>query len=353
MEDEKNPNTVRGSIFKLLSVAVFAVICIYVGRMFIAEEPKMASVEIAKQDDMVVFDIKMGVLDIEQGEDGFTEITTAGAPELVSNRPGIRVAMDTTSKAGELMQKLLPENLTFILSTNKGTAILKCKEIKEGSPPDRLKFAFHQDEGNFKGIVNSYKTQKVTSESSQTSNPSGVLMALSYAGFKKEDQNREVPYPLTDRVNYLLTPTGVTMTMGEASGGSTAEKTQTFPCRTSLQGVDKVMVVSIKGKDSEISGEDFATKTWTQGVDTFSKTPPNGNFEAHDQNGENHFFALKCANPIFETEANTLKFETEFLENHQGQKVIPPVFEGGSFVSAEKNGVVVVIDPGSRRRAVI
>jgi len=59
--------------------------------------------------------------------------------------------METTSKALEFMKKLLPENLTFILAINKGISILKCTYIKEGSAPNLLKFAFHQDDETFKG----------------------------------------------------------------------------------------------------------------------------------------------------------------------------------------------------------
>ncbi|MBS0186333.1 MAG: hypothetical protein JSS34_08475, partial [Proteobacteria bacterium] len=159
MEDERK-YTVRGSILKLLGIGIFAVVCLYVGRLFMQEEPSSAPIETKKQEDMVVFDIKMSVLNIQQGEDNYTEITTLGTPELVSNRPGIRVAMETTSKALEFMQKLLPENLTFILASNKGISILKCTDIKEGSAPDRLKFAFHQDDGNFQEIINAYKADE-------------------------------------------------------------------------------------------------------------------------------------------------------------------------------------------------
>jgi len=351
MEDEKK-YTVRGSILKLLGIGIFAVVCLYAGRQFMEKEPSTLPIEIKKQEDMIVFDIKMAVVNIEQGSDNYTEITTLGTPELVSNRPGNCVAMENTSKAIELMQKLLPENLTFILVTSKGTSILKCTDIKEGSAPNRLNFAFQQNEGNLQGIINAYKEENKIIDNAPTKNPSGVLMALSYAGFKKEDQNKEVPYPLHDRVNYLLTPCQVTLKKEEASHKESPSKDQLFSWSLSLKGVDKIRVVGIKGQEGEIGEEEFATKTWDSGTDNFLNTPPNGNFEAEGKNGENHFFALKFSHPLFEKDQNVLTFETEFLEDSQGQKVIPSVCDSGSFASANKDGVVVMIDD-RKDRAVI
>ncbi len=353
MEDEHNKNTVRGSIFKLLGVIVFAIVCFYIGRQYVDEpkpmEPKAEAPqqkEESQQEEMVVFDIKMSVLEMTQGEDGSTEITTTGFPELVSNRPGTRVAMDTVATAVDFMKKLLPENITFILSTDKGTTILKCTEITHGKTPNSLKFAFHEDET----LQNMIKASKETQTESSTTDkkPIGTLLALSYAGFKKEDKNTEVPFPHLDRVNYLLTPTGVRMLKAETSPSDVSQNAE-YPWKTSFLGVDKVIVVSIKGKEAEVSGEDFVAKVWKEGSDSFVKMPPNGNFEAQGQDGKNHFFALKFSYPQSEKEdtqpSNVLTFATEFLENEQGQKVIPAVFgETGIFESANKEGVVVVID---------
>ncbi len=362
MESKQNKKTSRGSIFKLLGVIVFAGVCFYIGRQYVddskSRDPKdeaSSQKESLHQEEMMVFDIKMSVLKITQEEDGFTEITTAGAPDLVSNRPGTVVALDTVSGAVDFMKKLLPENITFILSTDKGTTILKCTEITHGKTPNSLKFAFHQDET----LQNMIKASKETQTESSTSDkkPIGTLLALSYAGFKKEDKKTEVPFPRLDRVNYLFTSTGVRMTKAETSPSGSPQNAE-FPWKTSFLGVDKVVVVSIKGKEDEVSGEDFATKVWKEGADSFIKTPPNGNFEAQDQEGKDHFFALKFSHPKFEKTgevlkeetpdaktSNVLTFATEFLENEHGQKVIPDVFgETGTFESVQRGSVVVVID---------
>lgn len=357
MEDEKKQNTVRGSIYKLMGVVVFALVCIYVGRIYMKDsKTETPTAEVSQEESMRVFDIKMSVLDITQEKGSlFTEIRTAGLPELVSNRPGTRVALDTVEKAIEFIKKVTPENMTFILATNQGTAILKCTEISQGSTPESIKFKFHQDEGNLQGILDAYDAHSTSKEISPSKEASGVLLALSYAGFKKEDQNKEVPVPFLDRVNYLLVPEGVIMNKGEKS----TRQNPAFPWRTAFLGVHKVTVVSIQGKEAEMGAEEFATKVWKDGPNNFETTPPNGNFKAHDSEGNSYFFALKFANPSFKTPetdfngaieatpaSDVLTFETEFLEDDQGQKAIPPVLlqEGGTFESRDKTGVVVVID---------
>lgn len=345
MEGEKKQNVMRGSILKLLGVIVVGIACIYFGRIYMKEGPeeKTSIVDVSEQKDIKVFDIKMSILDIVREKGSlFTEITTAGAPELVSSRPESLVALYTMEKTIDFIKKVTPENMTFILSTSQGTAILKCTEISKGSTPNSVKFKFHQDDGKLLSIIEAYDAQKVSETVS--SETKGILLALSYAGFKKEDQNREVPFPVVDRVNYLLIPKKVYVHRGESLD---------FPWEMIFLGIDKVTVVSLKGKEAEMEGDVFVTKVWNAGDNNFVKTPPNGNFKAHDQNGKSYFFALKFSNPSFSTIKgakgeiqNNLTFETEFLENEKGQKTTLPILqEVGTFESIDKNGVVVVIDP--------